>query len=321
MLGKIARKVYRLLVKRPLPTKTTDPVAVYEDLTKRSAPDNYGVREEYPALPAPFAPHSTGIPLYGTTALTQLYTGQKMFVDTRDLSLAPHLIVDGLWEAHVTRAIATLLQEDDVFFDVGANLGYYSCIAATRLTMRKRHITIHAFEPNPDLVELMRKTFTINGIEDAARITAAGVGDKPGELTLHRNDELWGSSSFRAELSRTKKANDITVPVITLDSYCKAHKIEKVDVVKLDVEGYEDHVYAGMRHTVTDNPGLRLVLEFTFGAYENEQDFFAQLRKDFAYIYYIDPRGEFEYISDLDMLRSKTREVNVMIVLTNKELV
>ncbi len=320
MLGKIARKVYHLLIKRPLVKEATAKLA-YEELTKRTAPDNYGAREEYPALPKPFAAHATGVQLYGTTALTQLYTGQKMFVDTRDISLTPHLIVDGLWEAHITRAIATLLKEDDVFFDVGANLGYYSCIAATRINLRHKHISIHSFEPNPDLVDLMRKTFNVNGIEGAARINAVGVGDKAGELTLHRNEEMWGSSSFRKELAHTERANDTTVPVITLDAYCKEHKVEKVDVIKLDVEGYEDHVYAGMHHLIKANPQLRVVMEFTFGAYENEPDFFKQLTADFDYMYYIDPRGEFEYIGNFDMLRSKTREVNAMIVLSHKELV
>lgn len=321
MLGKIARKVYGLLVKRAPATKELNARATYEDLTKRIAPNNYGAREEYPALPQPFAPHSTAIPINGTVALTQLYTGQKVFVDTRDISITPHLMVDGLWEAHITRAIATLLQENDTFFDVGANVGYYSCIAATRLARRHRHINIHAFEPNPDLVELLKKTFNINGLEHTARIVATGLAEKPGELTLHRNEELWGSSSFRKEQAHTKKPNDVKVPVTTLDAYCKEHKIEKVDVIKLDVEGYEDHVYAGMRHLVTHNPNLRLVMEFTFGAYENEPDFFAQLQKDFKFMYYIDPRGEFEFIGAYDMLRAKTRDELVMIVLTNKELV
>lgn len=321
MLNKIARKIYHVLIKRSPDAKEQTARTAFEDLNKRIAPTNFGAREEYPALPKPFAPHPTAISINGSTALAQLYTGQKIFVDTRDISVTPHLMVDGLWEAHVTRAIATLLQEDDTFFDVGANVGYYSCVAATRLAKRHRHINIHAFEPNPDLVELLRKTFSINGLSHTARIVATGLGEKSGELTLHRNDELWGSSSFRKELAHTKKPNEVKVPVTTLDAYCKEHKIEKVDVIKLDVEGYEDHVYAGMRYLVTSNPHLRLVMEFTFGAYENEPDFFKQLQKDFEYMYYIDSRGEFEFIGTYDMLRSKTRDELVMIVLTNRELV
>src|SRR5690349_20762138 len=115
MLGKIARKVYHVLVRRPAPAKEANTQSVYAELTKRTAPNNFGAREEFPDLPQGFAPHPTGIVVDGTTALTQLYTGQKLYVDTRDISVAPHLLVDGLWEAHVTRAIATLLQEDDTF--------------------------------------------------------------------------------------------------------------------------------------------------------------------------------------------------------------
>jgi len=320
MIGKIARKVYHLLVRRPVPAKEADARLTYAELTKRTAPTNFGTREEYPDLPQAFAPHPTAIVVGGSVALTQLYTGQKMFVDTRDISVAPHIMVDGLWEAHVTRAIATLLQEEDTFFDVGANFGYYSCIAATRTVRRHKHINIHAFEPNPEIAKLLHKTFSLNGLEHSARIVEAGVSDKPGDLTLYLGGEQWGSSSFRKELAHAKKDDGVKVPVTTIDAYCKEHKIEKVDVIKLDVEGYEDHAYAGMRHTVKNNPQVRIVMEFTFGAYENEPDFFKQLQTDFEYLYYIDPRGEFEIITHFDMLRSKTRDDLVMIVLTNKEL-
>lgn len=321
MLGKIARKVYHVLVRRPAPQKEADAQSMYAELTKRTAPNNFGAREEYPDLPRPFAPHPTSVQMHGTTMLTQLYTGQKMYVDSRDVSIAPHIIVDGLWEAHVTRAIATLLQEDDTFFDIGANFGYYSCIAATRTNRHHDTINIHAFEPNPEIAALLHKTFSINGLTDTARIVEAGVAEKPGDLTLHLGGDMWGGSSFRKELTHNKKAETVTVPVTTVDAYCKEYKIAQVDVVKLDVEGYEDHAYAGMHHTIKANPQMRLVMEFTFGAYENEPDFFAQLQSDFKYMYYIDPRGEFEFITNFEALRSKTHDDLVMLVLTNKELV
>ena len=320
MLGKIARKIYHVLVRRPAP-KEAQARLTYAELTKRTAPTNFGSREEYPDLPKPFAPHPTAIAIHGTTALTQLYTGQKMYVDTRDISVAPHILVDGLWEAHVTRVIATLLQEDDTFFDIGANFGYYSCIAATRTNRHRGRVTIHAFEPNPEIAKLLHKTFSVNGLEHTARIVEAGVSDKPGDLTLYLDGERWGNSSFRKELAHAKKDDGLKVPVTTIDAYCKEHKIQKVDVVKLDVEGFEDHAYAGMHHTIKNNPHMRLVMEFTFGAYENEPDFFAQLQSDFTFMYYIDPRGECEFIGSFDALRSKTHDDLAMIVLTNKELV
>jgi len=318
----IAKKIYHLLFRRGGGSPEEIAArAAYDELTKKRAPTTYGMREEYPELPQPFERKATTIEVADNTALAVLYTGQKIYVDTRDLSLAPHIMVDGVWEAHVTRAIATLLNEDDIFFDVGANFGYYSCVAATRLKKRLNNIVIHAFEPNPSVVPLLQKTFNVNGLETTARINAMGVSDKPGELTLHRGDTLWGSASFNKDLAKSdSKDTPVKVPVTTLDEYYKKQKLTHVDLIKIDVEGHEDHVYAGMQGVIKDNSQLKIVMEFTFGTYQNESAFFAQLLKDYAFMYYIDPRGEFEPIEDFKTLREKTDANLVMIVLTNKEL-
>ncbi|HET6925213.1 MAG TPA: hypothetical protein VFH39_05275, partial [Candidatus Saccharimonadales bacterium] len=72
-------------------------------------------------------------------ALTRLFTGQKMFVDTRDISLAPHLMFDGIWEEPLTKLILSALNENSVFLDVGANFGYFGLIAGTKIKNGSLH--------------------------------------------------------------------------------------------------------------------------------------------------------------------------------------
>src|SRR5690349_21523876 len=126
MPGKIARKIYSLFGKKNPCAKEAAVRLTFEDLTKLKAPVS-GSYDDYPALPGAFPPHPTGIKINENTAIAQLYTGQKIFVDTRDITLTPHLMVDGVWEAHVTRALSTVLQKNDTFFDIGANMGYFTC--------------------------------------------------------------------------------------------------------------------------------------------------------------------------------------------------
>lgn len=323
MFDQVARKIYRTLFRRGEDSKQADALKTsFDRLTKKRAPTGYGLREEYPELPKPFEHKAAAIEVTNHIALARLYTGQKIYVDTRDTSLAPHIMIDGVWEAPTTRAIATLLAEDDIFFDVGANFGYYSCIAATRLNKRPQAITIHAFEPNPQLTPLLTKTFNINGFEPYARINAVGVSDKAGHLDLHTPEALWGSTSFSKDHAtvHSGKTTSVRVPVITLDDYYHEHKLPRVDLIKIDVEGFEDHVYAGMAHIIKANPQLRIVMEFTFDAYQDEARFFKQLGRDFRFMYIITDRGEFDIIDNLSTLRTKSQAELGMIVLTNKEL-
>jgi hypothetical protein len=65
------------------------------------------------------------------TALTRTIYGHKMYVDTRDVSLAPHLLLDGYWEQWITNIFRELVKPGMTVVDVGANFGYYSVLAAS----------------------------------------------------------------------------------------------------------------------------------------------------------------------------------------------
>ena len=81
------------------------------------------------------------------TALCVNKYGQKMFVDTRDTSLAPHLLVEGNWEDWITTAIMQHVPGAH-FIDVGANVGWYSLVA-----QHYKAKSVMAFEPNPKLAQ------------------------------------------------------------------------------------------------------------------------------------------------------------------------
>jgi len=316
---KVAKKAYHLLAGK----RTDSALAAWkqiDELAKKSAPTMRGVRNDHPPLPQRLQQIPMAIKINENETLAQLYNGKKIYVDARDISLAPHIMIEGLWEAHVTRVIEQLLQEDDIFFDIGANFAYYCCVAAPRLKNQLGRFNIHAFEANPDLIPLVTKTFDINGLRDSAVINNIAVSDKIGELTLHRDENLWGSASLRKEVARAKKETTYKVKTTSIDQYCNEHNIDRVDVIKLDIEGYEDRAYAGMKQTIQKNPQLRIVMEFTFDIYTNEQAFFEQLKKDFSYMYFIDARGEYEFINEYKTLRNKTHNELAMVVLSNKEL-
>src|SRR5688572_24434085 len=109
MLRKIARKLYHTL--SGTAQKNAD-VATWKEidsLSKKAAPVAINQRVEHPPLPQRLNNVPMAIKLGDNDVLARLYTNQKIFLDGRDISLAPHLMLDGVWEAHVSRAIETLL--------------------------------------------------------------------------------------------------------------------------------------------------------------------------------------------------------------------
>lgn len=221
-------------------------------------------------------------------ALTRIFTGQKMYVDTRDISLAPHLMLDGVWEESFTRILRRYLKEDTIFFDVGANFGYYGLVAGATIGNEGG---IHFFEPNPLLAGYIRKTIAINGLDKRAHLVREAVGNSNEKITLTIPGDYFGSASVAinaqdiATYVDRDELKSVKVPQTTLDAYVQKNKIKHVDVIKIDVEGFEESVYAGMKGVINDNPNVIVFLEFTAGSYKDPAAFFSHIRSDFKNTY------------------------------------
>lgn len=172
-------------------------------------------------------------------AVVKTLLGSKIFVSTLDRQIAPHLMLDGEWEAWMTRAIHPYLK-GSVFFDIGANYGWY-CLVAKHAGARK----IFAFEPNLEIFELLEDTMDLNGIE--AIISACGVGDEPKTRMFYPESERPGGASFLA----FDVDNPYEVRIERLDDVAEAifkeePELERAPVVlKIDVEGFEPKVVLG----------------------------------------------------------------------------
>lgn len=151
-----------------------------------------------------------------------------------------------------------------LLIDVGANTGQ-------TIHMFKRLFdqpVIHAFEPNCSLVET-RLTASF-GQDDNVTLNAAGLGAEEGVLTLHQFEKDQMSSFLPMERgTRNPYADEslvasVEVPVWTLDQYVKKHGLEKIDLLKIDTQGYDLQVLLGADEQLTaGNVGL-VMLEINF---------------------------------------------------------
>ena len=159
--------------------------------------------------------------------------------------------------AVVERLLAEVL-EGDVFWDVGAGIGAFSCLVGDAIGDG----TVVAFEPYPPNVRRLRENLEANGI--AHRVVPDALGSEMDERTLYVVDTdepgaRYGSIS--PEYARVDDAvTRLTVETTTADELVAGGDVPRPDVVKIDVEGAAPEVLRGMDETMTvDGPRLLVV--------------------------------------------------------------
>jgi FkbM family methyltransferase len=125
------------------------------------------------------------------------------------------------------------LTPGDTFVDLGANVGVFSLYAAQAVGPRG---CVLAIEPSPIMLERLRFNLNANGFKNV-RIAPVAVGEAHGEATFHTLSDAHGSSSLHAMPGSTPH---MTVPVEPLLTLVSTHGIERIDAMKVDIEGYED---------------------------------------------------------------------------------
>lgn len=138
-----------------------------------------------------------------------------------DVPHCPHYMSD----EDVVRERWWHIQPEDIVLDIGAAFGSYSLIACA-LGGR-----VHAFSPEQDCIDTFRKNVSLNQFEDRCEIYEFGIYDKPGFL-----------NPVSQVFSDVPITNAVSFPVIELDKFIADKNIQKVDWIKIDVEGAEVEV-------------------------------------------------------------------------------
>lgn len=146
-----------------------------------------------------------------------------------------------------------LVQPGMTVADVGANIGLLTLLMASATGPNGKVI---AFEPEAIPRSNLEKMKYLNGLS-WVEVRDQAVGEKAGRLTFHVSDII-GHSSLYA-LPEAEEARTVEVEVVRLDDVAPA---KRIDVVKIDVEGAELDVLAGMQGVIAKNPDLAIVAEF-----------------------------------------------------------
>lgn len=197
------------------------------------------------------------------------------------------VIFCGIWEPHLTSLLYHKTKPGMIAVDIGANIGYFSALFASRGAY------VHAFEPNPVMSEMIYKNIYINNVSSIIKdelgqsksvVNQCAVGRSRGTAKMDFNPHMTGSASLKKEAFRELgKTKSIEVDIITLDEYSKTNALQSVDIIKIDVEGFEEEALKGAANLIRRSPDLMLCMEYTQGCYSD--DFLPWLKKLFSKVY------------------------------------
>lgn len=177
----------------------------------------------------------------------------RMYLPSRCEGVTPRIRETRTWEPGTTQWVLQQIRRGDTFVDVGAHVGYYTLIAARVVGDEGR---VFAFEPDPDNFALLRRNVTLNGFRNVV-LEQRAVTAHPGSRRLYRSPKNTGDHRLAAG---GEERQSIQVGAVKLDGYLRG--AGRVDFVKIDTQGAEAEVVAGMRETLRANPGIRILLEF-----------------------------------------------------------
>ncbi len=251
----------------------------------------------------------TSVPLAGGVVLCRVLGRYKMLVDNQDFGLAPHLMLEGVWENWVTEVMLTHLRPGMVAVDAGANLGYFTLLMADCVGDAGH---VHAFEPNPRMRDLAQCSAAMNGLEARITLHANPLGARSGEpVTL----KIPSNQPMNAHLAPAAP-DDPGAPLqtITLDDALAGGRI---DLVKIDAEGAEYAIWRGMQAIVARGEPMTILLEFTPERIADPAGFLAELAAAGFDLARIDPRHGVVPASPQAVLEAPAK-VDQMLALTRR---
>jgi len=193
----------------------------------------------------------------------------KLYVDTRDIGITPHLVMDGFWETWLTQSISRIIKPGDICIDIGANYGYYSLLMSTLTGKGGRTIAV---EPNPYVFGLLEATSSVHS--SCIEPVQVALSDVSGHTTLIIPDNFYGDASIVQRKDKPRVARSrVDVKTQTLDELAIELELPRIDLIKMDVEGAEPRVFSGMTEIMAKNPGLRIMVEYSPYLYGDAKHF------------------------------------------------
>lgn len=165
-------------------------------------------------------------------------------------------IVENIVEVHVTNIpeiefCKREIKKGDTIIDAGANIGYFTLFFSKLVGEEGKVI---AFEPDPTNFDILKKNIKLNGITNV-ELVKKGISNRNESMKLYKSDVSGGHSLIKNEWGK----EFTTIQTVTLDDYFND---QKIDLIKIDVEGFELEVIEGGTKLFNNNKKIKIISEF-----------------------------------------------------------
>ena len=234
-----------------------------------------------------------------------------MNLDESDSRFIPYEIFNfKKFEPDVSGYLFYIAKKSNIIIDIGANIGWYSLNFNLINSVKE----VHSFEAIPRTFNFLKEHLKIN---NAKKVKANNIAlsNKKGNIDFFWTEKETGSASMKNNQNR-KKINKIKCKTITLDQYAK-NKLNKIDLIKCDVEGAELLVFQGAKNVLSEyKPAIftEMLRKWSakFNYHPNE---IINLFKELGYACFSVNKLKFE---EIKRITEKTTQTNFFFLHTSK---
>jgi len=260
--------------------------------------------------------------------------GSKMYINIHEKDLGMRrtfqvYAANRIHEEVTTNLFKMVVKEGDTVVDLGANIGYFTLLAAKLVGQKGK---VFAFEPEPKNYNYLKKNIEINSYNNVVAVQKA-ISNKNGKTKLyicscdaghHTINQYEGILAY-SRGHRTEKKS-IEIETVNLDDFFK-NKEESIDVIKMDVEGAEMLALLGMDNILRKNKKIKMFVEFfpllikSMG--HSPERFIRKLLEDCQFSIFVIPkdydakRGEMIKINNVNdimgLCKSEERHINLFL--------
>ncbi len=168
-------------------------------------------------------------------------------------------------------------ENQSVFLDIGANTGWHSVYLSRYVN------TVLAVEPYPPVIEQLNKNIQTNNIKNI-QVHPVGFSNHVGSFPFYTRDESkMASGSFDSDFFNHKKP-PMNLPLVVGDEYLKSRGMERVDLIKIDIEGYERYALFGLKQILkTSRPVVAMELNATEGGFNTKEQLIDTFPKNYQF--------------------------------------
>lgn len=226
----------------------------------------------------------------------------------------------GVYEKSEIAFMQRILKPGAIMLDIGANVGLYSALGGLALGEKGRII---AFEPDPESRKYLKQTIDANALSNTEVISAAASNN-------NGTTQLFISTNNRGDNRLYENQNaDVAVDVATvrIDDVLNERNIDAVDIIKIDVQGFEGYVIEGMEQTLKNSQRLQMLMEFwpegLSSAGTNPLDLLNRLESFGLSLFELKEKGNFTPIDDKEIFIKRypgRAYTNLVVLGPNSEL-